>query len=135
MRLVVDTNRIIAAFIKDGISRHILYHFPAEFIMIPTLGKEVAKYRKEICQKAKLSEENFEKLWQTFQEKMTLLDDTTIESAMSEAKMIMDIIDKGDTPFLAAAIASTCDIWSDDPHLHKQQRVKAYTTKELLHYL
>jgi len=45
---------------------------------------------------------------------------------------IMDKIDPDDTQFIAAALATNSDIWSDDTHFTKQNKVKVWTTKELI---
>jgi len=49
MRLVIDTNRVIAALIKDSFSRKIILHIDAELITIPLLKEEVMKYKEMIA--------------------------------------------------------------------------------------
>ena len=59
-------------------------------------------------------------------------DDKTL-SFMEEAKNIMDAIDPNDTPFIALALAVENDgIWSGDRHFEQQDKVKVWTTKNLL---
>jgi len=43
----------------------------------------------------------------------------------------MDSIDPDDTPFIAVALATGSDIWSDDSHFQKQKRIRIRTTIEL----
>ena len=54
-----------------------------------------------------------------------------IENYMKEAAKIMDSIDPDDTPFIAVALATGSDIWSDDSHFQKQKRIRIRTTIEL----
>ena len=135
MRLIVDTNRIIAALIRDSSSRRILLSPKFEFISIRFGEKEVYKYKEEIITKANISAVQFEKLINTFSSKLSTLDDSSIESYMAEAKEIMGKIDTNDTPFIAAALSKNCGIWSDDAHFQKQNKVKAWKTEELLKLL
>ena len=71
--------------------------------------------------------ENLEKLKQ----KLILLDDRIILAKMEEAGKIMDRIDQDDTPFIAAALATGSDIWSEDTHFEKQKKIKVWKTKDL----
>lgn len=48
MILVIDTNRIIAALIKDSISRSIILSGKIEFITLNFGKKEIEKYKEEI---------------------------------------------------------------------------------------
>ena len=51
----------------------------------------------------------------------------------SEAKDIMESIDEGDIPFLAASLTIACDaIWSDDKDLKRQRRVRVWNTREIM---
>jgi len=44
----------------------------------------------------------------------------------------MDKIDPDDTPFIAAALATNSDIWSDDKHFQKQNKIKVWKTEDLI---
>ena len=135
MKLIVDSNRIVAALIKDSYSRKILLHGNLELLTIQVSEKDIEKYKQGILKKAKLTEYQFKVIYEKLQEKFTLLDDGIIETKMKEAKKIMDSIDKDDTPFIAAALATKSDIWSDDKHFEKQDKIKILKTKELIKLL
>ena len=135
MKLVVDSNRIIAALVKDSYSRKIILHGNLELLAINMSQKDIQKYRKDILSKAKITEEQFNSIFGKLNEKLIKLDDGIIKSRMKEAKEIMDWIDKGDTPFIAAALATKTDIWSDDKHFEKQNKIKIWKTKDLSQYL
>jgi predicted nucleic acid-binding protein len=135
MRLVVDTNRIIAALVRDGISRWIISHFNGELITIGFSMEELGNHKKEILKKAKISETDLEMILDKLFSKITILDDKIIDQYMEEAKGIMEGIDSADTPFIAAALATKAPIWSDDKHFKKQDKVNVLTTKELIEML
>ncbi len=135
MRLVVNTNRVIASLIKDSTSRRIIFHLKAELIAIPLLKEEVLKHKSIILEKAGLSETTFDLILQRLYEKMVYLNEEILKEYREEAIKIMDKIDPDDTQFVAAALATNSDIWSDDQHFKKQRRVKVWTTKELVGFL
>lgn len=135
MRLVVDTNRIIAALIRNSYSRKILLHLDAELITIPLLKEEVMKYKEVIITKSGLNETNFNLMLHQLYEKMAILNEDIIKNYKEEAARIMDAIDPDDAQFIAAALATNSDIWSDDPHFQRQKRVKIWKTKDLAEFL
>ncbi len=55
MRIVIDTNRIIASLIKDGTSRKILFSEDIEFITPDFSLQEIEKYKGYIIGKASIS--------------------------------------------------------------------------------
>ncbi len=135
MRLVVDTNRIIAALIKDGLSRHIILHFEGELITIGFSKEELSEHKNEILKKAQISETEFEMIIEKLFSKLIVLDDQVITSTIKEAREIMEKIDPSEVPFIAAAIATQSKIWSDDKHFKKQNRIEVLNTKELIEKL
>jgi predicted nucleic acid-binding protein len=135
MRLVVDTNRIIAALVRDGVSRRIITHFNGELITIGFSVEELEEHKEEILKKAKISETDLEMILDKLFSKLTVLDDKVVEIYMKEAKEIMGTVDSADVPFIAAALATKSPIWSDDKHFKKQNTVNVLTTKELIEML
>ncbi|HLC63646.1 MAG TPA: PIN domain-containing protein [Candidatus Nanoarchaeia archaeon] len=131
MKLVVNTNRIIAALIKNSSSREIILHGKAELLSITITEKEIMKYKQMILKKTNITEEQFNDVYEKLKEKITFLPDSVINKKMEEAKKVMDAIDKDDTPFIAAALATDAAVWSDDNHFQKQRRVKIWKTKDI----
>jgi len=132
MKLIVNTNRIIAALIKDSASRKIINHLNAELITIEFSDQEIKKYKQLILEKAKINEEEFKLIIGRLKEKLIILDNNLILSKLNDAKNIMDKIDQDDTPFIAAALATNSDIWSDDKHFQKQNKIKVWKTEDLV---
>ncbi len=132
MRIIVDTNRIIASILKDSASRAILESGKADFYTIGLSKKEFARHRLEVAKKAGLTEDEVAYLTEKVYSRLAVMKDEHIQKNMEEAKVIMDDIDSTDTPFIAAAIACDAVVWSDDQHFQKQKKVKVVRTKELL---
>jgi len=131
-RLIVNTNRIIAALIRDSISRKILYHADYEFLGIRFSDGEIGRHKTTLLKKAKISSSDFDAILDKISSKIVFLDDELIQLHMGEAVQIMSQIDLDDAPFIAAALASGADIWSDDAHFAKQKRIKVWKTADLV---
>lgn len=134
MILIINTNRIIAALIKNSVSRQILLSPKFNFLSPHFSEQEIEKHKKEILQKADISENEFKQLLELFLRKITVIEDSKIADNMTRAKNIMDLTDKSDTPFIAAALSNNCGIWSDYEHLQKQTKIKIWKTSDLVDY-
>ena len=131
--LVVDTNRIIAALVRDGFSRMLLVSSPVAFFTVRLSKKEIMNHKEELMKKVDLSEPVFDALLGTLYNKINIVADEVIEPYLDEAQQVMGNIDPDDVQFIAAALAIPCDgIWSDDKHFQKQHRVKVWTTETLV---
>src|SRR3989338_6077322 len=136
MKLVVNTNRIIASLIRDSTSRSIMKSPKLKFATIYLGEKEILKYKKEIMDKAKISEQQFDKIKEIALKNIETISDLIIQDKMPQAKEIMDKIDEKDTPFIAAALSIKNDgIWSDDRHFEKQDKIKVWNTRDLMDYI
>lgn len=136
MRIIVDSNRIISALIKDGISRKILSSENIEFFTVEHVMKEISKYKKVILEKSFMSEEEVDTLFSLVMENVNIIPGEDIKAKMKQALEIMKDIDTKDAPFIAAALAIPNDgIWSHDRHFEKQKKVKVWIAKDLMKYI
>ena len=93
------------------------------------------KYKDEIIRKANISEREFFLLFEKIKSNLAFLGDSVVAAHIKEAYRIMKDIDQKDTPFIAAALATNADIWSDDRHFEKQTKVKVWKTSDLVKLL
>jgi len=135
MRLIVDTNIIISALIKDSLTRKILTHLNAEFFTIDFTEIELTKYKSLICKKANITMKTCDMIFEGLNKYLIYIDQRLVDAKMPEAKKIMDHIDTKDTLFIAAALATNSIIWSDDNHFQKQKKIKVLKTKDMLKFL
>ncbi|MBN1940940.1 MAG: PIN domain-containing protein [Candidatus Diapherotrites archaeon] len=133
MELVVDTNRVIAALIKDGLSRKIILSRKFSLYTVEFGIKEVQKYKTLIKRKAKVNEQEFNFLMKHLLSKVMVLSEEEIsKKSVSNALKLMGKIDINDVPFIALSIElGNKAIWSDDNHFKQQKKIRAMTTKEL----
>jgi predicted nucleic acid-binding protein len=130
--ILVDSNIIISALIKNGLIREILTNLNVHFAF-PNEGlEEIYLHKKEILNKAKITETEFNILLLRILKYIRLIPLDMIFKFKQDAQKIMESIDKDDVIFIAAALALHCPIWSEDKHFKKQNTVKVLTTKEVL---
>lgn len=130
MELVVDTNCLISALIKSGKSRELfcndnLIFYSPEYIILETLA-----HKKEIIDKAGITEKEFNKLIFILIANIKVISMDEFSYLKDEALMIAEHPE--DAPFLALALFKKVPLWSDDKGLKKQGKVKVYSTSELL---
>lgn len=132
MNIVIDANIIISALIKDSLTRKIILKSNCNFLF-PELGiEEIYRYKNEIIQKSKLSENDFNILLLRLFKNIRIIPTDLIISKREEANKIMEKIDKNDAIFIATALTFNCQIWSEDKHFKMQKSIKTFTTKEIL---
>ncbi len=130
MKLVVDSNIIISALIKKGITRRIIFSPLIQFITPEYTFEEISKYEKLICKKAKLNHDGFRLLLNIIFENILIIPKEDYENKLNIAKTI--IKDINDIPFIALYLALKVDgIWSDDKHFKTRKNLLIFRTKEL----
>jgi predicted nucleic acid-binding protein len=133
LRLVVNSDRVIAALIRDSKSREIVLSGKFELFTIDFALSEIHEHEEEILRKAHLPKSHFKSLLSILFSKILVASDLAVETKMNDAMKIMDRIDPDDTPFIALALAIENDgIWTEDRHFEKQKVVKIWKTADLL---
>jgi predicted nucleic acid-binding protein len=130
MKLVIDTNVLISALIKNGISRKIILSPIIHFLAPEFTLQEIEKYKKTICKKACITSKEFNIVLQVLFERITIVPKEEYKNFVKQAQGM--ITDKDDIPFIALCLAKNTDgIWTDDAHFTIQKNVTIYRTKEL----
>lgn len=133
MRLVIDTNRVVASLIKDSISREMLLSNKFSFYSPTYLIEELNKYKELIIKKANINEVIYNRILKIFLYKISLVALNEFEDYLEEAKgLIKDI---KDVQFIALALSKKIGIWSDDKHFQKQNKIRIFKTKDLMKVL
>jgi predicted nucleic acid-binding protein len=131
MKLVIDTNKIMAAMIKDSLSRRIICTPMFQFITPDHTLQELSKYEKTIRKKARLTHQEFNLLVSLLFEHIMIVPKEDYEEFLNIAKTLIE--DINDAPFIALCLAIKADgIWSDDTHFYTQKQYIVFQTKDLL---
>jgi predicted nucleic acid-binding protein len=133
MQIIVDTNVILSALIKQGKTRTILTNPLTEFFTIEFAIQEIRKYKTLVLEKSGLTDEEFEIMLSLLLGNVKIVLVEQIQSRINEAKEIMRNIDLKDAPILACALSIPNDgLWTEDKHLKKQGKAKVYNTQEMI---
>jgi predicted nucleic acid-binding protein len=133
MKLVIDTNRIMAGLLKDSTSRRIILHESFSFFAPDYIETELKKHRPYLMKKAKIPEPDFDLLMHTLLEHIILVPFEDFEDEYAHAIRVMETIDENDAPFLAVGLAlGIGSIWTEDRHFQRQDILKVCSTRYLL---
>ena len=133
MKLVIDSNRIMAGLIKDSQTRKIIFNEEYNFIAPDYVITEIEKYRLYLIEKSKLTDREFDIILLSILERIELIPSNVFIDHLELAEEIMKDIDIKDTPFLALGLAvKASGIWSEDKDFDGQDKLKRFSTKELI---
>jgi len=130
MLLVVDANVLFSALIKESGTAELLISDKIELTTPEFILSEFQEHKKEILNKTHRNEEDFYKFLLILENKIEVIPSSELKSFLNKARVISP--DIGDVPYFAAAIKCNCPIWSEDKELRKQNKIKVYSTSELL---
>ena len=135
MKIVIDTNILISALIKDSATRKIIFYAPIEFYY-PEISLEELEEKKDIIiEKTGLNEKEYNDLLNEILKFVKLIQYTNIESKIKEADEIFGKIDIDDIISIALALSIPNDgIWSDDADFERQDKINIWKTKDVLEF-
>ena len=132
MIIVIDTNVLISALIKDSLTRRIIVGYGMNFVYPEISLHEIRKHEKLIIKKSGLTVDEFHRLLARILDYVVLVPTEVIEEHVREAKSIMCDIDPKDTVFIATALSfENAVIWSEDKDFDKQDKIKVVKTRQL----
>ena len=138
IRLVVDTNILISALLKDdSITARLLrsnacsYYYPWDGLT------EINYYRDYIISKRNkhIQASSFEHALQFVLGSISVVPSEMYSYLMKEAFSIIKDRDPKDTPFLALALQLGSPLWSNDKHFQDLPEVIAYSTGALIEHM
>ncbi|MGQ4915381.1 MAG: PIN domain-containing protein [Candidatus Asgardarchaeia archaeon] len=134
MRLVVDTNKLLAAFLKNGIVRSILLLSKHEFYTLDYAIFEIEKHKDELLKRIHVKREQFQELmFELILKNVIVIRSSYIEDLIDDALEICKSFDPDDAPFIALALKLDIPIWSNDKDLReKQDVVPVVTTAQIV---
>ncbi len=131
MKLVVDSNIIIASLLKEGITRSLLMEAPIELVSPEWMVSEIRRHQKTIARRAGLSTQEFELLLALVTDRVSVVASIDYESKIPEAKDLIGDQDLGDVPFLALALTHECGIWTYNQKHFEGSGVQLWATSDV----
>src|SRR3989338_9940299 len=133
MILVIDSNILLASLIRYSTVRKIIVESGWDFFYPESSFHEIRKYKDLVLEKSGMSEEDYTELLNHLLKHIKLVPEEEIKGNMGEADTLLGKIDPDDVVFLATAFSiEDSKIWSDDPHLEKQIKVRVFKTKHIV---
>ena len=130
MKLVVDSNIIIACLIKGGKTAELLVNPALQLYAPEFIVEEISKYKDEILGKTHRNLESFSLILSDILSIITIVPHSSILKYIIEGERISP--DEKDKSFFALALHLSCPIWSNDKMLKNQKEVLVYSTEEIL---
>ena len=136
MNIIIDSNIMIGALLKDSKIREIIVNSSDEMYLPEIALSEINEHKQELLNKSGLTEEDFDELFKRLLKYVNLVPNIEIIKFKDEAYEIIGKIDKDDVAFIATSIAfEYCPIWTDDYHFKKQNKIRIITTSEMIENL
>lgn len=133
MIFVIDSNILISALIRDSTTRKILIESEWVFYYPEIAFHEIRKYKQMIIEKSGMTELDYSDVVSRLLKHIILVPEEQFSKNLKEANEILGKIDVDDVVFLATAMSiDNSKIWSNDPHLHQQNRIKTLNTEDVV---
>jgi|SRR3989344_5051933 len=132
MNLVVDANILFASLIKKDMTSDILFDNNINLYAPEFIFSEFEKYKDYIKNKTERTNEEFNELMDLFERKVSLVPLEEIKPYLEEAEKLS--LDPKDISYIALALKLNIPIWSNDKGLKKQNKIKIYSTTDLIHF-
>jgi len=130
MNIIIDANILFATLIKNGKTADILVN-PFLVLNAPEIiFEEFSKYHEEIINKSHRNKEDFFSTLSYIKELITIIPNSPFYEFIDQAKEVSP--DSDDIMYFALALKLNCPIWSNDKKLKEQDRVKVYSTEDLI---
>ena len=136
LRLVVDANIVIAALLRDSTARRIVMDDRLRLWAPSDILEETEKHLDEISRRGGRPAQETRRLLESILDYVVLVEREALEPHFEEAELLLAARDPSDAPYVAVALSQGLGgVWSDDPDFRAQDRVKVYTTPELVFIL
>ena len=132
MNLVVDTSVVVAALLKPGNTRTLIFSPMLKLYSPERLEIEIIKNKEKFKEYSHMSEEEFFEALDLLLKQIEIIPLEEYVKKTQEAKDLCKARDESDWPFAALALKLNIPIWTSDPDLLKgQKRVPVMKTSHL----
>lgn len=134
MDLIIDANILISALIAvKGKIYDLIFNDKIRLFSTEFLIEEIEKYKDEILTKSSITKDEFEIFLSLISSKIEFIPYSELKEFLLEAEKITP--DINDREYFALALKLKCGIWSNDKRLKNQNKVKIYSTKDIINFL
>lgn len=134
MRLVVDSNVLIAALLKHSTTHHLMFSIELELYAPEHCKEEILKYETEFALKMGKTVLQVRDAVDLILYGVSIVPQGEYAQKELEAKIIC-ASHVNDWPFVALALKMNAPIWINDAAFFKHSELKVFSTKEIIKVL
>jgi predicted nucleic acid-binding protein len=131
--VIVDANKVFAAFIAEGIVHDLLFSGKFKPVGPEKLLEEVEKHKEEIAEKAEKKLEDIELAIKLLEPEFEIFSRLEYTARLSEGLKLAP--HPKDVEYFALALKLDFPIWSNEKAFKKQSKVKVFSTSDLISFL
>lgn len=132
MRPIIDANRVVAALLREGTTRKILFETTAELCAPEDLRIEVGRHEEEFLRRSGLPAYEFRRVLDAILAEITWIGSDVIQPFIEAAVRSFKGTHSSDVVYLACAMAIEADgVWSHDKGFDVQKSVRRFTNGEV----
>ena len=105
MQIVIDSNVLFSALIKDSFTRKIILDYEESFLFPSYIFEELEEHKVELLEKSEMNPAEFDLLLQIILKKVLVVPNEVLNKYFTEAMNVVGEIDPDDAPFIACALA------------------------------
>jgi len=132
--IIVDANKVFAAFIAEGIVHELLFSGKFKPVGPEKLLEGVEKHKDEIAEKAEKKLEEIELAIKLLEPEFKIFSRPEYTTAKLPEGLKLAPHPK-DVEYFALALRFDFPIWSNEKAFKKQSKVKVFSTKDLISFL
>lgn len=135
MSLVVDSNVIFAAMLRDGATRGLLVEPPMPLLSPEWMLSEIRAHVPEISRRSGIGERDLALLLALLCENIEVVPEPEYAPQMARARG-MTPQDPGDAPFVAVALSRACQgIWTQNTRHFEGTGIDVWSTARILEWV
>lgn len=132
MKLVVDANVVISALIADSKTRELIVTLESDLLTPEFVHDEIENYEELIVEKSGMTPDRVAQFIDLLFQYIEVVPASKFHPYIEQAEEALGDTDPDDVLYVACALASDADIWSDDSDFEEQDVVKTYTTSDVI---
>ena len=130
MQLIIDANILFSTLIKNSLTAELIFEEELDLYAPDFFIDEFMKYEDLILKKMDRSKEKYIEILHCLKDIIKTIPEEDFSKFLDSAEKISP--DEKDVPYIALAMKLRCAVWSNDKKLKEQDKVKVYSTNEIM---
>jgi predicted nucleic acid-binding protein len=133
MRIVIDSNVLFSALIKDSTARRLIFEHDEPYLFPAYIIDELERHKDELIEKSHMDKADFEALLTLILDRVEMVDAEQIRPWREAACRLVEDIDINDAVFVACVLANPGSVlWSEDRRLKRICCIRVINTRDIL---